>query len=366
MRSVRPILFLLTFFLNFLHFPAAGQSRKDSSIKNYHILVLPLIARSIETDWSLGVASSLTFHIRPTDTSSRTSNLQGVAIYSLRKQFVVALNGTIYFPGEKYILSHQFSYSSFPDKFWGLGNKTPNSAEEPYRFRQFYIYLHGQRSLGNNLYAGIIYQFQDLLSIDYVSGGLFDQQDVKGRSPYHVSGLGLSLTYDTRNNAFSPDKGQMFQVYYNRFASLLGSNFSFNNYVFDLRKYIGIHQKQVLAFQLYGFFNTGQIPLRNLASLGGSNGMRGYYEGRFRDLNQIYFQSEFRAPLFWRLGAVVFGGIGDVSGDHSQNQFNSLKYSYGGGLRIALNKTERLNLRLDYGAGRYSSHGFYFQLGEAF
>ena len=39
---------------------------------------------------------------------------------------------------------------------------------------------------------------------------------------------------------------------------------------------------------------------------------------------------------------------------------------YGGGLRIALNQTERLNLRLDYGIGAGKSNGFYLQLGEAF
>ncbi len=45
--------------------------------------------------------------------------------------------------------------------------------------------------------------------------------------------------------------------------------------------------------------------------------------------------------------------------------FDQLKYSYGGGLRVMLSKSEKLNLRLDYGIGEQSS-GFYFQLGEAF
>jgi hypothetical protein len=46
--------------------------------------------------------------------------------------------------------------------------------------------------------------------------------------------------------------------------------------------------------------------------------------------------------------------------------FQSLKYSYGGGIRIALNQSEKLNLRLDYGIAPGSSNGFYLQLGEAF
>jgi outer membrane translocation and assembly module TamA len=71
-------------------------------------------------------------------------------------------------------------------------------------------------------------------------------------------------------------------------------------------------------------------------------------------------------PLFWRFGAVVFGDLGNVSSDFSNDYFYHLKYSYGSGLRVALNKTEKLNLRLDYGIGRGHSQGFYFQLGEAF
>jgi hypothetical protein len=45
---------------------------------------------------------------------------------------------------------------------------------------------------------------------------------------------------------------------------------------------------------------------------------------------------------------------------------NDFKYSFGGGLRIALNKSERLNLRIDYGSTKDGTNGLYFQIGEAF
>jgi outer membrane protein assembly factor BamA len=93
--------------------------------------------------------------------------------------------------------------------------------------------------------------------------------------------------------------------------------------------------------------------------------MRGYYAGRFRDKNQGVLQAEYRVPLFGRMGAVGFAGIGNVGPELKDIDFKCLKYSYGGGLRIALNKTEKLNLRLDYGLGKHSQ-GFYLQLGEAF
>jgi outer membrane protein assembly factor BamA len=344
---------------------ASGQDQYDSVAKQYHLLFLPVIARSIETNWSFGVASSLTFHVDRKDTLSRTSNLQGLALYSLDHQAVFVLNGTVYLPGEKYILSQQTSYSSFPDKFWGLGNNTSNSNEESYKFKQIYVFLHGQRTLGHHFYLGMRYEYQTVLEVDYKHYGLFDQENILGRDGYHVSGVGLSFTYDTRNHAFVPNKGEFFQLYASKFANYTGSDFTYTNYVGDIRKFWTVFRHQVLAVQLYGFYNTGDVPLRSLASFGGANSMRGYYSGRFRDKNQEFVQAEYRVPVIGRLGVVVFGGFGDVNHRFTDVYIGQLKYSYGGGLRFMLSKSEKLNLRLDYGIGEQSS-GFYFQLGEAF
>jgi outer membrane protein assembly factor BamA len=345
----------------------ACQGQHDSSSKKNHLLVLPVIARSIETSWSFGAAVSGTFHINKKDSAVRTSNLQSLVLYSLKKQFIAAIDGTIYFPGEKFILSEQLSYSFFPDKFWGLGKTSPESNAESYNFQQVYVYLHGQRALAQHLYIGLLYEYQRLIKVEYQPGGLFDKEDVPGRNGYHVSGFGASLAYDTRNDAFAPDRGVFLQGSFNHFAPVFGSDYSYTNYVVDLRGFIKTYKKQVLALQAYGFLNNGVVPLRSLASFGGANSMRGYYDGRYRDKDQVVLQAEYRVPVYRRLGAVAFGGIGNVS--HNCNYFSTeaLKYSYGGGLRIALTKSERLNLRLDYGIGRGSrSKGFYFQLGEAF
>ena len=359
--------FIVVFFVFFSFIPGSICAQKDSTLKKHHFLVLPIIARSIETDWSFGAAVSSTFHLKSqTDSFTRTSNLQALALYSIKKQFVAAINGSIYFPGEKYILNQQISYSYFPDKFWGLGKHTPDSNEEPYTYNQFYIYLHPQRLLGNKLFLGVLYEFQKLWNIQYEAGGLFDKENIYGRYGYEVSGMGLSLTYDTRNNAFAPDRGMMMQTHFEHFTHLLGSDFEYTNYVIDLRKFLRIYRHQVLALQAYGLFNTGEVPIRSLAALGGANSMRGYYNGRYRDNNQYVFQAEYRIPLFWRLGCVAFTDFGNVSKRLEDLTIKYLKYSYGAGLRIALSKAERLNLRLDYGIGRGTSRGFYFQLGEAF
>jgi len=156
------------------------------------------------------------------------------------------------------------------------------------------------------------------------------------------------------------------QFWFDHFMNFLGSDYQYTNYVLDLRRFFRIHNEQVLALQAYGIFTAGEVPLRSLATLGGANSMRGYYAGRFRDKNQGVLQAEYRVPVIGRLGAVGFAGIGNVGSELKDIDFQCLKYSYGGGLRVALNKAEKLNLRLDYGLAGGASRGFYLQLGEAF
>lgn len=359
------LLFFLFFLLFNMHLYA--QALLTDSLPSKKILYFPVIAKSIETSWSFGLAGSATFRLSKSDTVSRTSNLQSVVLYSLKKQFIAAINGAEYFRNENYILNEQISYSSFPDKIWGIGNTTPDSAMEHYSFQQYYVYLHLLRNLGHHFFGGVLYEMQHVYKINYISGGLFDQEHIAGRSGYFVSGLGLSLTYDDRNDAFAPDKGNFAQVYFNHFDPILGSTYDYTNWVVDLRKFIRIYHKQVLALQAYSFSNIGaEVPLRSLASLGGANSMRGYYSGRYRDKQAFVFQAEYRMPIYKRIGMAVFASSGEVG--HAINDFtlNGLKYAYGAGLRIRLTKKEKLNLRLDYGIGQGNNQGFYLQLGEAF
>lgn len=157
----------------------------------------------------------------------------------------------------------------------------------------------------------------------------------------------------------------MMQFWFDHFMPIIGSDYQYTSYVVDIRRFLRIYKDQILALQAYGMFTAGDVPLRSLAYLGGANSMRGYYAGRYRDKNQGVLQAEYRVPIIGRIGVVGFAGFGNIGPELKDINFDDLKYSYGGGVRIALNKAEKLNLRLDYGLGQHSQ-GFYLQLGEAF
>lgn len=115
----------------------------------------------------------------------------------------------------------------------------------------------------------------------------------------------------------------------------------------------------VLAFRLAGGYSQGTPGYLYRYTLGGAYALRGYYANRFR--GNVYYvgQLEGRFPLYRRFSGAAFVDAGDVT-DH---EFRKPKFTYGAGLRFALN--ENIKLRLDYGRSP-DQNGVFFTFGEAF
>lgn len=112
-------------------------------------------------------------------------------------------------------------------------------------------------------------------------------------------------------------------------------------------------------------FNFGDVPFLEMATVGGDDLLRGYANNRFRDRHFIGGQLEYRFPVWRRFGMVTFAGLGDVFSNPSDLSWQTVKFSFGAGLRFSVNTKERLNLRFDYGVGR-NNDAFYIMLTEAF
>ncbi|HEY4798054.1 MAG TPA: BamA/TamA family outer membrane protein [Bacteroidia bacterium] len=342
----------------------------DSLARNekLNFLPIPIIMNSPETSFGFGGGGIFTFKASKKDTSLRTSSADIVALYTLNQQLVFASEGSLYLPKENYIIKYQASFSKYPDLFWGIGNNTPASNQESYSYTQAYFHPEIVRKVLSKFFLGLNYEIQHVLKVDRNANDLFDQENVTGRNGGPISGIGITAAWDKRNRAFSPDKGEFVQFYARHYNHLLGSDFEFSDFSVDARKYFKTFHRQVLVFQAISKMTKGSVPFRSLASLGGSSLMRGYYEGRFRDFNMFAFQAEYRVPLWRRFGMVIFTGIGEVSSALKYYCLNGIKYSYGGGLRYALKKKDRLNLRIDYGFGQdfRRDKGAYLLISEAF
>jgi hypothetical protein len=343
-------------------FPRNDSAKQPLARKN--LLAFPFVVKSLETNWGFGAIAARFF--RPgKDTTIRTSDVNILGLYTLRSQVIVALSSTIFFPKEDHIFRFQSSYSYYPDDFWGLGNHTPDSAKEGFSQTQYFINPQFLQRVHKSLYVGVTYEFQHTDPVNYEEGGVFDKEDIIGRHGGNTSGIGPILSWDTRNNAYSPDRGAFAEIQYVWFPSFLGSDFYFTVLSIDLRKFFRLDDNSVLAVQALGGLTFGNTPFRKLEELGGTDMMRGYYGGRYTDKCLMAYQAEYRRHLFWRIGVVAFAATGEVAPTPGRFELDGLHFTGGAGVRFALSQEEKLNLRFDFGVAQHSN-AFAIQLREAF
>ena len=286
--------------------------------------------------------------------------------YTSNKQYKISLNPALYFNKNKIYFEFPIHFGHYVDKFWGIGNQTIETGNEQYTLDEISISLDLQVP---PLWAaadrsGIIFEYNKTEIDDKQTNPFLLQDSVLGSNGGEIYGFGGDLVWDTRDHIFFPNKGS-----YQYFKIMLYpriDDFVFYTVELDLRHYNAITPDHVIAGNIYFNFARGEIPFYKLPALGGQNRMRGYFEGRYRDLTYGMMQLEYRQYFWWRLGFIVFGGIGDVAEDLLQVKFEDLKYSYGLGLRYLFNKKEKVNLRLDLGFGQDGNSGIYFGIEEAF
>jgi outer membrane protein assembly factor BamA len=361
---VRYVLILLCLILQISN--GVAQSRADTT-KKLSYLIIPIAYRSPETKWAGGIGASLSFKTTNwKDSLTRTSVIQSVCIFTQRHQNIQALDASVYSPKEKYIFLLQLSHSYFPDKFWGIGNNSKDMDNENYSYEQSYFFPHVKFKVAKNLFIGALYELQNVNKVRYTEEGLFSKEIVFGLNPYLASGAGNSISYDTRNSSNWPTKGTLVQTSYSYFNTYLGSKFNTLKYILDVRHFKRIYKQIILANQFYSYNCEGQVPVRELGSIGGANNLRGFYQGRYRDNGFSSFISELRVPVYKQFSLVAFGGVGSVYKEPNEIFNSSYKYSFGGGIRFSILKQERLNMRLDYGFSNSANRGFYLVFGECF
>ncbi len=330
-------------------------------------LAVPTIFKTPETGWAYGATGAVYFKTTSKkDSLTRVSVVQALGIFSQRQQNIQSIDAIIYFPKEKYILYFNTTHSYFPDKFWGIGQYSKNEEVEKYAFENFNLTAHIKRKFAKHVFFGVLEDFQNIFKIRYPEGGLMDATPFYGKTNYNVFGLGFTASYDTRNSTFWPTKGVFVQTQFTTYNKGFVSDYSFNRWMAEVRLFKKVFKKHILACQLYNYYTIGNTPYRSLAALGGANSLRGFYQGRYRDNSMYSVIGEYRAPLFWRISACVFGGFGDVYNKPKNINTGSIKYSFGGGLRLSILEKEKLNLRVDYGYSDNYNKGFYFTIGECF
>ncbi|MFO7560589.1 MAG: BamA/TamA family outer membrane protein [Desulfobacterales bacterium] len=306
--------------------------------------IFPVVAGNAETGLQLG-ALAIRF-IKPDHPDIRTSTIDLIAFGTTNSQYYAKIAPDIYFGSGKYHANTLFSGSLWPANFYGIGNNTSKDNKEPYESTDICMELLFERKLRDIFYAGVLYQY-DNSEIEPESSSLHFNNSLAGEEGGVRSGLGFSLSIDTRDNINDPRSGTFINFQTTYFEDLFGSDFTFRTVQFHTNYYHTITDETGLAFKGYVRMARGDIPFQDLSSPDGTDVLRGIECGRYRDRDLASFQAEYRYSIYEKWGGTFFIETAQVADELSDLDIDGWKYGAGAGLRYALNQREKLNVRLD-------------------
>ena len=361
----------------------------DSVPQRVSLLPLPLIYYTPETRLAYGAALTATFrfnrdldalrlsHKTADSVLVRPSQITFGVAYTQNQQLLFYLPFQLFYTApahrrNRYFFTGEAGYYRYSYYFFGVGQR--EVPRELYGVDYPRIRLNAFRQFADlnrgKLYAGLRYQYEAYRVTATEATGLLTTGAVPGGRGSRLSGGGLGLFYDSRDQVFFPRRGvvaDLTGLLRNRATALNPADAAttFDRYAADVSSYHALGVHTVLAVNYFASFTAGVAPFNAMSLLGGTKRMRGYYEGRYRDKNGALLQTELRFDIYKRLGAVIFGAVGILGDDQRLLRTNDPKGAYGAGLRFTVNRRDHLNIRVDYGVGNQSS-GLYITIGEAF
>lgn len=307
----------------------------------------------------------MTFNFPKDSLRARRSSVTVGAAYTQLNQILLYFPFQLFPQNQKYWISGEVGYYRYVFNFFGVGNDIPRQYREKYTAQFPRVRLNVAQKVRTNLYVGLRYAYDQYRFLSKDSFGLLFDNRIVGSSGGTVSGIGAAAIYDSRDQIFSPTKGWLVDAAVYAEGRITGSDFHYQRLAIDAAHYVPIGEKTVLALQGVAVLSTGEVPFHQMPLLGGAKRARGYFEGKYRDNCLLLLQTEGRFAIWGRFGVVAFGGVGAVAASLDAFAQSTLRFNAGVGLRFALDKTQRINLRADYGVG-YHSSGLYLTFAEAF
>lgn len=328
------------------------------------LTVLPVFGSAPETGFQYGATVARLFRRGP-EATTRSSTDQLFVTYTAKHQLKAFLQRELWTRDNMWRFRARVEYTDFPLPYFGLGDDTPESAEEWYTSRGMLVQAFAQRRLRPSLYVSGGYRYTHTSIEDLEEDGVLVGGTVDGVEGGVVSLLIGNLIFDTRDNNFSARSGGLVDLQVAGATEATGSDFTFGRYTLDARRYRAVSGGHVLAGQVLVETTSGRPSFDQLVLVGADTHMRGYARGRYRDRNLAAVQAEFRSAYRGRWGGVLFAGGGVIAGSFGDLPSGRFIPTYGAGVRYMLFPAERSAIRVDFGLGRGAS-GLYVAFAEAF
>lgn len=356
--SVRPRRNIFRQFLDYL-----DDANKPKVQKAFDFSVIGGPHYSSDKGFGVGLVAAGQYRIDRTDTVMQPSSVSLYGNATTGLCFNVGIEGATFFPHDRMRLNYNVEFESFKTYFWGIGYQM--NKDDANKTSYQYLKLLAKADFGVRIAKGLY--LGPLMKASYIKGRRFERPEMwEGlpRNTFNLGfGVGFSLKYDTRDVVTNPYQGVYVSLEQTFCPKFLANRHPFSATDLSAAYYAGVWKDGVIASKIDANFTYGHTPWTMLPTFGGSNDMRGYYEGRYRDKCALTLCVELRQYVWRRFGFVAWGGAGKVFPSLKDFKLNHILPNYGVGLRWEFKK--RVNVRLDYGFGRGCS-GFVFSINEAF
>lgn len=342
-----------------------GEANQETRHDGFDFRFLGGPHYSSDTKLGLGLVAAGNYYTSPEgDTVTRVSNVALYTDVTTGGFYKVGIRGNNFSRGNRWRTHYNVSFYSFLRHMWGIGFSAGEKASDYYKFDELCINVDASQlyNLGSDIYTGLTAQYSH-----FKANKVSEQEQLKrwdGQALYtSTTSLGLEFLFDTRDNLTAPQSGYKAHIIQRFSPRFLGNKYAYSGTEIGLSGYFKAWKHAIVAVDIHSIFNYGNVPWGMMASFGGSDNMRGYYEGRFRDKSEFDVTVELRQHVWRRNGVVAWVGVGSVFPKISQIEFKKLLPCGGIGYRWEFKKNT--NVRLDYGIGRGET-SFIFSLNEAF
>lgn len=323
---------------------------------NFLMVPIPLSNPTIGTGLILG--AGYFYAQTPEQKAAQPASVTGGAgMYTSNDSFAFGIGQASYWNEDTWRFKGGIGYANLQLTLAAPG--TGASAEEAdWGLEGGFLNAQISRRIGGRWYGGIFGQFVDIdQDISLTTASDTFSMPSKIRS----SGLGLNLTFDSRDMPSNAYTGRYFLLSGLFNSQSLGSDTDYQAYSMNYRAYHLLEPKFVLAWEVAGCERQGSSPLWDACRIG----LRGFPATDYMGKSSAYGQAEGRLRLSERWGVVAFAGAGQITDSFTGLDNNDWIPSYGFGLRFMVMQSQRINMRLDYGWST-DSNAVYLAVGEAF
>lgn len=264
------------------------ESNKVTKGKKFDISFIGGPSCSIDTKLGIGVVASGLYRLDSENTALPPSNVSIYTNLTTSGFFAIGIEGNTIFKNDDYRLIYDMGFSLMPSKYWGIGYSFGDQKDDftLYKEYQLFVKADGLKKVAPNLYVGLTATVQNIVGKDFEYQKYIENQDPDNTA----IGGGFIITYDSRDFIPNAFEGLYLKVEQNFFPRHLGSKHNFTRFNFSARYYQKIWKGGLVAFDFNTTLNSGNVPWSMLALVGGSNQMRGYFKGQYRDKKLINTQ----------------------------------------------------------------------------